>query len=65
MNIDQIYQDAFNDELGKLAMRIPSPNKIKQIVNYGKDLKRQFDEKYGTKKKKKRKRSNRFSFFRK
>jgi len=65
MNANQIYQKAFDDELEKFGFRIPSLSKIEKIIDYGKKLKQRFEEKYESRKKKKRKhrRGSSFVFF--
>ena len=61
MDANEIYQEAFEDELRKLAFITPSPSSIRKVINFSKKLKQSFEEKYDSKKKKK-KRKRRFSF---
>lgn len=63
MNVDEIYQEAFEDELGKVAAGLPKPESIRKAINLLKKIKQNFGDKYESNKKKKRKRKKRSSFF--
>ncbi|RLG45543.1 MAG: hypothetical protein DRN81_01105 [Thermoproteota archaeon] len=54
MDINQVYNEAFIDELGKLAaFKFPRPESITRAINYMKQTKVNFDEKRKKKKRKK------------